>query len=556
MANERQMVVFEADEQAKITKMIKELQPDSTLIAFKDLSTIMKKAIGMLPTKVIPILQQLCDSYSITRTVIEAGFNNSSGILSEFVIKSWEVTQHGMTKNDQKALITLGNRLNTDIIDNLETFVESSRSELVEIHSQLLLEATGGKVQNLLDKRKELESDFLQLSEQLINKASECGVNQGIIDLLRLTALLTKIGSAIGNNQAMLDALQAAKSFSAGLIIDWETAKKLSAGFPADWATAKNQVKSGAPKLKRQVRDWKNQVQGHCDNLSEKRKSLSLLSRKLPDVQIGDMVTNAQKNLSKLMKRTDLSEETDDVSESDTNEKIIDMLQQAKESFAKVAGDWEVIKDEMKAVIGKLKEQIHVYKTKVQECRDHQSKEQGSFSIFSWKVRDVFVGNGERIIQENVNRLIERTNFLDGIFQNGSIIDLVKGLLDGKAALPLYEAKQIQLEQEHKELKERYDQASKEFYTVVGEIDEICRSTGTANVESMKMVDELCCAVQSGQESIVSTYTLMRIHVSAIYVDPDLLMDSVLDALQVLNIIDGYIGTRKIEDVKRVLALE
>jgi hypothetical protein len=542
MGDKRQLVIFKADEQAKITKMVKEMKPDNSLIAFKDLATTIIKATGMLPTKVIPILQQLRVSYSTIRTTIEVGFTSSSVIISEFVIKSWQVMQHGMNKKAQKALMTVGNQLYTIFIDELAAFVESSRTELVQIQSQLLLEATGGRVQNLLDKRKKLEIDLLQLSALLKNKASECGVNQGIIDSLQLATLLTNLSSAIDNNQTIADALQSVK-------------KKFFFGFAVDYGRAINKMKSEAAKLNQKIHDCKNKLEKNRDYLVEKQGSVSRLWQKLRNIHKGDMARNARKNLKKLMERTDCPDENE-TPECDTNQGISDLIEHRTELFTELTGHLETAKDKLMEVIVKLKEKIHDYKNKIQEYRDRRLEERGSFWIFSWKVRYVNASNSEKIIEENINRLIRQTNFLQDIFQNKSIVDLVKSLLDGKEGLPFYEAKQIQCEQEHEELKQRHDQVSKEFYTVIEELNEIYRLTGTVNVESMKMVDELCRAVQSGRESITSAYTIMRSCISAISVDSDLLVASVLDALQVLNMIDRYLDTTKIKDLEQVLALK
>lgn len=519
MGGEQQLVKFQAGEQTKIAKMVREMQPDNTLTAFKDLSVIINKAIDMLPIKVIPILQQLRVSYSSTRTTIEVGFTSSSGMFSEFIIKSWQVMQHGMNKNDKKTLMDIGKQLNTIFVNDLDVFVESSRAELVQIQSQLLLEATGGKVQNLLDRRNNLETDFLQLSALLKNKSSECGINQGIIDVLELSAIVSKIGIAIRGNETTVDALEWVKSL----------------------------IKSEAIKLKEHLNDPKKKKEKQHDCPSE-GGLLSRLWQKLRNSRIGHMARSAWERFKKLMGLTDSFDETTETPKCSTNQGI--------EFSGEFTRNMNAVKEEIMTVIFKLKEQILEYKNKIQEFRDLRLEERGSFWIFSWKVRDIYAGNIKKTIEENINRLQERTYFVRDIFENGSILDLVKALLDGKESLPFYKAKQIQLERERKEFQVRFDQVSKEFYAVIEEIDEIYRSTGTVNIESMKMVDELCRAVQSGQESITSAYAIMRIHLSAISIDSDLLVASVSYSLQVLNMIDRYLDTTKIEDLKQVLTLE
>jgi len=516
-------------ERTTVTTMIQQLQPDTALVSFKDLSTTIAKANDLLPEKLIAILQELSASYSITKTQIEIGFIDSSNLLSEFVIKSWRVMEFGMNKDEQQTLMTLGNELNIVFIDQLETFVESSRSQLVEIHSQLLLEATGERIENLLEKRNELENHFSQISTELKAKTSECKINQGTIDLLRLVALITKVHSEFNKDQALASSL--------------EVVKKLSTNVPAN-STATNMME--------QINSCKNKIQSFREQLPEKKRSISRFTKKFRDMNVGDLAASARNNLNKFMERMNNPDETGSVLTSEQTQTIIDTLQQGKDVLSKVTESWQTIKDEIQTVVTKLNEQINDCKTKMGEYR-----EQGPpLSILSWKVRSICVTHGRKILEENINRLLERSNFLSDVIESGSLIEFVKTVLNGKDSLTSYEEKQIQLEQECQQIQERYDQISKEFYAVIDEINEICQSNGTSDLESIKMVDELCRAVQNGEQSIVSAYTLMRIHLSAIDIDQDLLVDSVLDALQVLNMIDGYIDTRKINDLKQTFGLE
>ncbi|CAF3866817.1 unnamed protein product [Rotaria sp. Silwood1] len=414
MADERQMVVFEANEQAKVTKMIREIQRDDTLTAFSNISDIIKKATGMLPTDVIPIVQQLCDSYSKTTIVIKVGFADTCALLTKFLIKSYRVMQRGMNEKDEKVLMGIEKQLNTDIITQLEEFVESSRSELVEIQKQLLLKASGDKLTNLLNERDTLEADLLRRSMELANKASECGANQGKID--------------------------------------------------------------------------------------------SLLYE--------------------------------------------------KQMFEKAVTDSVGSKEETMQEIRNLKGQITFYENQVQQHRDTHTEERQHFWWFSWKVRDVHQDNGERLARENLNRLLQRIRDLEGIVNNWSNIDLIKRVTDVKAELGNCEVKKSSLESEHTLLKKLCDQVEKRFYATIEEMEEIYRNSGTRDHNSLIVVGELCVAVQSGQESIVSAYGKLRTHLRAIDIDEDLLVSSMLDALQLMNMADAYMGVTSVQNVRQVLALE
>ncbi|CAF5022500.1 unnamed protein product, partial [Rotaria socialis] len=64
-------------------------------------------------------------------------------------------------KDDDKAVINLGNQLSVGYIVELEKFVEAARENLIEIHSVLFQEAVSGRHENELQKMKILELELL-----------------------------------------------------------------------------------------------------------------------------------------------------------------------------------------------------------------------------------------------------------------------------------------------------------------------------------------------------------------------------------------------------------
>lgn len=401
------------DEQ-KVTTMVRDLQIDNTLIAFQNISNVIQKATGLLPKRVIPIVQRLCDSYSKTTIVVKVGLADTCAVLSKFIIKSYRIMQRGINDKDRTVLIALANQLNTDIINKLKAFVESSRTDLLEIHSQLLLEASGVAVENLLKMRHELEVDLLQRSEELAKKAAECAVNKGTIASLAFQ----------------------------------------------------------------------------------------------------------------------------------------------KEIFEKTLVNSMGTKEETIDEINRLKELIPEYENEIQQHRDTSTQERESLWIFSWKVRDIHHDNGERIARENLNRLIERIRILEGIVGTWSDIDLVERVAEITNELAILDTMKTHLTEEYALIKQFYDEVETKFYATIEEINQISQSVGTVDVNSMKMIDELCRAVQIGQESIVSAYGKMQTHLQTIDVDEDFLLPSVLDALQLINMADPYMGTAKIQSIRQVLAIQ
>jgi chromosome segregation ATPase len=414
MTDERQLVTFEAGEQAKIVKALKGLQSGGALTAFKNLSETIKIVIGMLPKKFIPILQKLSTSYSTTTKTIKVGFADLCAILSKFVIKSWRIIQRGMNKEDKNALITLRNELNTDFKNELAKFVDLSRSDLVNIYSQLLFETPGDKITQLLRRKDALEKRLLRLSENLTNISSEYGANEG-------------------------------------KIVSIEYQRKIYGLAIRDSKTAKLDLKAEILELRRQKPYYKNQVQQH---------------------------------------------------------------------------------------------------------RDTRTEERGRFWIFSWKVRDVYIDNGERIARENLNRLLDRIHDLEERLKNWSSDYLTEQMTEATANLPTYKAKRSHLEREHRRLEKWYNGTKKNFSAVIQRMDTIYQSTGTVDIKSIKAVDELCHALQTGSEALISACDKLRTHLATIDLDPNSLVDAVIDALQLINMADEYNDSTKIKDIKLVLALE
>lgn len=165
--------------------IIQTLEPDTSLKGFKNLSETIKIATGMLSQKYVPVLQRLTASYSTTTKAIKVGFADSSATLSKFVIKSWRVIQRGMNKDDENTLILLGNQLNTDFKNELAKFVDVSRSDLVEIYSQLLVETAGDKIEKLLKEKDILEKDLLRRSQELNTVTSEYSNVKAKVDSLK-----------------------------------------------------------------------------------------------------------------------------------------------------------------------------------------------------------------------------------------------------------------------------------------------------------------------------------------------------------------------------------
>jgi hypothetical protein len=246
-------------------------------------------------------------------------------------------------------------------------------------------------------------------------------------------------------------------------------------------------------------------------------------------------------------------------SEYGTNEGKIESLRYEKEMFEQTAADSMKAKKAMEQEINNLQKQATDYEKQRLDHRDTHMEVGGRFWFISW-TEHVYIDNGERIVRENLNRLLERIRVLQGIVQNWSNIDLTKHVPVVLAELGKYEGKKKQLEKERAALQILYDEAEKEFRNgtraIESEMDEIYKSAGTVDIESIKVVDELGRAVLSGQYSIVNAYAKMVLQFKEFSIDTDLLVYTVQGALQFINMVDAYLGTTKIQNVIDVLGLQ
>ncbi|CAF4085983.1 unnamed protein product, partial [Adineta steineri] len=264
---EERLVKFGADERANIVKTIKELTPDSSLTAFSNIFGMIQKATGMLPKDVIPIIQRLGSSYSNTTMLVKVNFADSTAILSKFVVKGYRVMQRGMKNDDIETLKGFVQQLNTSIIDKLNTFVESSRLELMEIWKQLYAKANAGhEITQLFKKRDDLEATLIRQSEEVANISSEYGENNGQIESLRFE-----------------------KQVFEKAVNDTDAARE----------DAKNELNN----LKAQIPDYENKVLQHHGSVREHRGSFLFWSWHVRNVRFNTGERIARENLNRLVDR-------------------------------------------------------------------------------------------------------------------------------------------------------------------------------------------------------------------------------------------------------------
>lgn len=233
----------------------------------------------------------------------------------------------------------------------------------------------------------------------------------------------------------------------------------------------------------------------------------------------------------------------------------IESLRYKCEVYENSISNAERAKEEMDKELKRLKAQIPEYEEKILEHRDTTHEERGSFLFFSWKVRDVHNDNGEKIARESFDRLLKRIRELQEGITTWSNEANVERVAQIKANLSIYEQQKLRAEDEVNRFQNLYETDKKLFDKIIEEIHENVESLGTVSIESMKMVDELCRSIHSGDQSIQFAYGKVRTHLQSIDIDPDFLVPSALAAIQFLNMVDTYMGTTAIANLKRVLEL-
>ena len=506
-------------EQLKILNVLKKLKPNDALISFKNLSQTISKASDVLSTKHFPLLYELTTSYTTARNKIQSDFTGAADILSKFIIKGWKMLEQGISNDDKNELIKLETKLDRIVTNSLHDFVESARRTLIKLQSQLLLDATSGEVQHLFDIKDEDETKLLQIEPVLANISSKRSTNQKIIDLLELPSLIPTFGSEISGNRAVFDRIESIKNLSSTI-------------FNGPAMELKNRMTLEVTKQKANIQKCKDTLERQLNSL-QLLKQFRNISRHSPSIitPIGEHI------------------------ECNTHAEITDLRMQndQTDAWTQLNSRIDVINQEMTSLADGLRDKISNYRNKIETYAERRVEQKALFWMYSWKARDVNASNEKRSTEENIDRLVGRNNIFQHIFKNQSVDDLVNTLSAGNRSLSYHKIRQAELDKEYNETKKRHDYFVHRLSVIVEEIEIVYNSTGTKNPEGIKIIDELCRAIQSAHESMTSAYMMVRFELLAMDMDRDLLVSSLLSAINVLNLIDRYRDTREVKRITRML---
>jgi len=216
----------------------------------------------------------------------------------------------------------------------------------------------------------------------------------------------------------------------------------------------------------------------------------------------------------------------------------------------------EKIRGEADGAIASLETRIlfsTTAKKDVARHRDEHKEERGSFWIFSWKVRDVHINNGESIAREKLKWLLNR---IDQMKREIVDIDQISSanrenvIYEAKKEIPVHEAAKQSADTKLVSINQEIAVAEAEFNKTVENLKAEFVRAGTTSTDAMDQVDKLAKSVHEGVESFVHTLETFQSILQVLDHDPELLPTALKGAIDLLAMVDEYLGTRHLENSK------
>ncbi|CAF0988351.1 unnamed protein product [Adineta steineri] len=265
MATERQLVQFASKDFDNLRELAKRVETKPIIKPFLDLSTTIKEATGMLPANVRPKLHELFDLHSAINMTIKDGLSTTCATATKFITKCSAVMKRGMSTKDEESLEKLANTFTGNYIVELKTFIEKARTDLNAIQKTLMLESSGGQLEELLKEFTELERQLLENAKVKTDRALEKSKNQGQIESLKHEIQICE--RAIEN---------------------YEEAQK--------------EMRQKLDELNKKIPDYEKELLKHRDSSSQERTSiLSTFLWKVRDVNADNGERIARENLLRLI---------------------------------------------------------------------------------------------------------------------------------------------------------------------------------------------------------------------------------------------------------------
>lgn len=237
----------------------------------------------------------------------------------------------------------------------------------------------------------------------------------------------------------------------------------------------------------------------------------------------------------------------------------IESLTYLIETSNKNIDDSQALKKQRQEELNKLILKEPKYEQMVKDQRDTHTERNQGFWIFTWKVEDIRVDNGERIALEQQNFVREQIKQMTQQIENWNDNLSHEKIESAKAKLPAAKAKLNVLNKTFEQETRNRDSVEQEFNSVMKEIEDIYTGLNTRDFESIENVDKLAKAVFNGSEDIIRACGQMTTYlrdINADNADPDLLPNSIFTAIQLLYIVDQYNRTNLVTLTKALCLIE
>jgi hypothetical protein len=336
------LVLFTDQDRTLVANTMKTLKENEAIKTFKQLSDVIKESTDLLPPKAAPSLARLATAYSVIDIAIANGLTQADDILTEFVVKSCEVLQRGMSDTDQALLNEIGNQLNYDFTRQLPVFNDECREELIDIYKDILEQTGGERLQNLIKMRKPLEVRVVESSRGLENLAKQLARAQGKVDALNYDIEMSERAIQINSvMEAVVGEGRAASVrdfFREGFKIFDRIKKSLQVDTPAP---IKEVVTEELIKLKRQILAQQRAVQERRNTQWDDQESFWLFSWKVREAHLDDEERLACEKLWSLLEQTAILSDRLSNLDSWSTDEFKKLMTSAKEELRTAETRWK-----------------------------------------------------------------------------------------------------------------------------------------------------------------------------------------------------------------------
>ena len=196
-----------------VTQRVNEAEPSKQLAGFVGLKKAIQDVTGQLPEKCKPLVGQLSEAYNNAWKGITFGLPIAATNASKYVTKVHAVLLRGqITEREEKQLADLVPP--AEYLHELQNFVNDSCDLMTTVHTALMDEANGGKVEKLQGEADKIQKRMKVLNASIFNTAvskgaAESVITRNVFELEYVELAITDIDAATARMQTELQMLEA-----------------------------------------------------------------------------------------------------------------------------------------------------------------------------------------------------------------------------------------------------------------------------------------------------------------------------------------------------------